>query len=99
MPSFIRSEQAENDLLLIWEYIADDNKKAADKIVRMIDERCVLLAEHPRLGPARPDLGNDLRYFPVGSYLILYRERPDGVEIVRVLHSARNLEAIFHADD
>ena len=40
-------------------------------------EICTLLAKNPRLGPARPDLAPDLRYFPVDSYLILYRQQTD----------------------
>jgi toxin ParE1/3/4 len=37
-------------------------------------------------------LRSDLRSFPFGAYLILYRIVDDGVEIVRVVHSARNLD-------
>ena len=43
------------------------------------------------MGPARPDLRADLRYFVAGHYLILYRAQANGVEIVRVLHGARHL--------
>jgi len=94
-----RSPQSNKDMDAIWEYIADDNRKSANKLIRMISDGFVTLARHPRLVTARPDLGKDLRYFPVGSYIILYREIAEGVEIVRVLHGARNLEAIFHADE
>jgi toxin ParE1/3/4 len=44
------------------------------------------------IGRARPELRPDLRSFPYGSYLILYRVINDGVEIVRVVHAARNLD-------
>jgi toxin ParE1/3/4 len=44
------------------------------------------------MGRARPELRPDLRSFPCGAYLILYRAVDDGVEIVRVVHGARNLE-------
>ncbi len=47
------------------------------------------------MGPARPDLAAGLRYFIVGNYLVLYREAPDGVEIVRVVHGARHLPNLF----
>ncbi|MFM6138177.1 MAG: type II toxin-antitoxin system RelE/ParE family toxin [Cuspidothrix sp.] len=36
-----------------------------------------------------------MRYFPVGNYLILYREIKDGIEIVRVVHGARHLPDVF----
>ena len=58
-----------------------------------------ILAENPKLGAARPDIAPEVRYLTVGNYLILYRELSNSVEIVRVLHGARNLEAIFHKDD
>jgi hypothetical protein len=43
------------------------------------------------MGRARPELRSDLRSFPFGAYPILYRAIDDGVEIVRVVHGARNL--------
>jgi toxin ParE1/3/4 len=61
-------------------------------MLETIDAKCTLLAKNPCLGSARPDLAPDLRYFPVGSYLILYRETSDGVEIVSILQGARRLE-------
>jgi plasmid stabilization system protein ParE len=33
--------------------------------------------------------------FPHGGYLIFYRPLPDGVEIVRIIHGARNLSRLF----
>jgi toxin ParE1/3/4 len=44
------------------------------------------------IGRARPELRPDLRSFPFGAYLILYRAIDDGAEIVRVVHVARNLD-------
>ena len=99
MARFRRTAEAENDLLSIWRYIAEDNPSAATRLLLSIDDKCGLLADNPRLGPARPDIAPELRYFPVGSYLILYRETANGVEVVRVLHGARDLDAVFHADD
>ena len=99
MTRVTHTPQARQDLFSIWSYIAEDNPPAADRLLDTINEKCELLADHPKLGPARPDLAPDLRYFPVGSYLILYREIATGVEIVRVLHGVRNLNAIFHMDD
>ena len=44
------------------------------------------------IGRARPEIRADLRSFPYGAYLILFRALEDGVEIVRVVHAARNLD-------
>lgn len=99
MARFRRTVEAEDDLLSIWRYIAEDDPQAATRLLLSIDERCALLADNPQLGPARPDIAPDLRYFPFGNYLILYREVSNEVEIVRVLHGARDLGGIFHVDD
>jgi toxin ParE1/3/4 len=99
LAQFKRTAEAENDLLSIWRYIAKDKPQAATRLLRSIDEKCALLAENPQLGAARPDIAAELRYFSVGSYLSLYREISNEVEIVRVLHGARNLNAIFNIDD
>jgi hypothetical protein len=40
-----------------------------------------------------------VRFFPVGNYLIFYREASHGIEIIRVLHSARNLGFIDFDSD
>ena len=47
------------------------------------------------MGPLREDLAKDLRAFVIGNYVLLYRERPFGVEIVRVVHGARYLPDLF----
>ena len=95
MTQFRRTAEAEKDLLSIWRYIARDNAEAATRVLLNIEEKCALLASNPKLGPARPDIAPDLRYFTAGNYLILYREISNQVEIVRILHGARNLNAIF----
>ncbi|WP_207787819.1 type II toxin-antitoxin system RelE/ParE family toxin [Candidatus Thiosymbion oneisti] len=84
MPEIKRTAKAEGDLIDIWVYIAQDNVSAADRLLDRIEEKFFVLAEQPRLGPRRPDIAPELRYFPVGNYLILYREISAGVEIVRL---------------
>lgn len=95
MPIVQRTAQADEDLMDIWVYIAQDNPKAADKLSDEIESKFILLAGQPYLGPARPDIAPELRYFPVGSYLILYREITDGIEVVRVIHGARRLNSLL----
>jgi toxin ParE1/3/4 len=95
MPTYRRTSQAENDLLEIWLYIAEDNIKAADKLLSTIDSKCRLLAYSPHLGRERPDLATGLYSFPVENYSLYYKKDPDGIVIVRVLHGARDQLAIF----
>src|SRR6266849_4125190 len=52
-PSFRFLPLARNDLNEIWEYIAQDNLDAAERLVERIEELCALLAERPQLGRRR----------------------------------------------
>lgn len=48
------------------------------------------------MGRARVELGADLRSFPFGRYVIFYAPIEDGIDVVvRVLHSARDIDAAF----
>lgn len=99
MVKVIHSQKAREDLLAIWSYIAEDNPNAADMLFDIIDEKCNLLKDNPKIGQARPDISTKMRYFPVKNYLILYQEQLYGIEIIRVLHGSRDLSVIFGYDD
>ena len=86
---------AERDLDEIWLYIAFDNPAAADAVVDHIQERTLQLSAFPRSGRLRPEIAADARAVPVGTYLILYREAESFIDIVRVVHGARDLTALF----
>lgn len=47
------------------------------------------------MGRMREILSAGLRSFPVGRYVIFYRPLQDGIDVVRVLHGTRDLEAVF----
>ena len=91
--------QAQQDLYAAWSYIAQNNPTAADKWSDAMGERYAMLAQHPHLGSPRPLLKKGVRCLPVGSYVVFYHEVKTGIEIIRILHSARDLAAIFHADE
>ncbi|MEZ0259218.1 MAG: type II toxin-antitoxin system RelE/ParE family toxin [Chthoniobacter sp.] len=54
-----------------------------------------LLSLNSRAGQARPDIAPELRFLPVGNYLIFHRPIENGVEIVRVLHGSRDYRSEF----
>jgi toxin ParE1/3/4 len=95
MPVIRRTAQAEEDLIALWLYIAQDSPGAADRLLEEIEAKCILLADYPQLGLARPDIAEDCRYLPVGRYLILYRIISDGIEVVRVVEGSRRLEGLL----
>ena len=51
-----------------------------------------MLAKNPQLGHRRPDLTDKpVRFWPEGPYMIVYDSGPRPIEIVRVIHGARDL--------
>ncbi|MEN9574915.1 MAG: hypothetical protein RL514_2770 [Verrucomicrobiota bacterium] len=92
----LRTPEARLDLCDIWEYIADDNVSAADRLVEEIDAQCKFLARMPEIGRLREELSPHLRSWVVGNYVIFYRPQPNGIEVIRVLHGRRNFPALFN---
>jgi plasmid stabilization system protein ParE len=89
------SVPARQDLIEIRDFIAKDNRAAARKVLAGIRDACRMLARRPQVGHLRTDLaGEPLRFWPVYSYLIIYRPTKP-IEIVRVLHAARDISAIM----
>lgn len=91
MPSRYRlSSHAAADLVEIAVYIARDNLDAALRHDELLHEKFAALAQNPKLGRARDSMRPGLRSLPVGAYLIYYAEQSDWVEVVRVVHAARD---------
>ncbi len=89
------SDAARSDLDEIWFYIGQDNTDAADRLVRAIVARFSVLASVPEAGRQRAELSAGLRSVSVGNYVIFYRAMKNGIEIVRVLHGARDFPPMF----
>src|ERR1700691_1624802 len=97
MPPYVLSLDALQDLQDIWDFIASDNVPAADKLENGFFEAFEMLAQRPRMGHTRPDLTErDARFWPVSSYLIVYRSLPTALQIVAVLHGARDVTEVIH---
>lgn len=96
MSDFRLSPQAFRDIDEIWEFIAEDNLDAADNVRDEIFAACGKLADMPGMGHLREDLADEpLRFWRVYSYLIIYRPESRPLEIVRVLHGARDIFALL----
>lgn len=48
-----------------------------------------------QLGERRDDLRPGLRSSTVGSYVVFYFPLADGVEVVAIIHGARDVESLF----
>ena len=83
------------DILDIWDHIAEDSIEQADRWVDKLDAKFKLIATQPLMGRARDELAADLRSFPFGRYVIFYMPMGSGIDVVRVLHGARDIDAVF----
>ena len=90
-----RSPRAEQDLIDIWKYIAEDSPKAADRVIDHFRSTLQMLALNPFMGRRRDEISRGLRSFAVGEYLIFYLPRTSGILLVRVLSGYRDLDALF----
>jgi toxin ParE1/3/4 len=83
--------EAEVDLDAIWEFIADDNLEAADRVIDAIKTTIEALVPFPHQGHCRPDLTNrPLRFTKAGNYLIAYAPDKKPVWVVAVMHGRRS---------
>ena len=98
MARIIQAPAAEADAVEIWAYIAQDNPDAADRLLDRFDALFRAPVSQPFLGKSVEELAPNLRFVPIGSYLIFYRPTKDGIEIVRILHGARDITAEFFRD-
>lgn len=98
MPKVSRSPLSVLDYEVIWDYIAKDDPLAADRLISTFEQQLSLLATMPAMGKPELDLAPNLRSFPVGNYLIFYREIADGIQLVRALHGARDISSEYFGD-
>jgi plasmid stabilization system protein ParE len=92
----VLSPDALQDLQDIWDFIAFDNANAADQLQDEFFNAFEKLAQHPRLGHSRPDITErDVRFWPTGSYLIVYREWPKELQVLAILHGSRDVPEVM----
>jgi toxin ParE1/3/4 len=65
-----RRPRAEEDLLEIWSFVARDDADAADRLLDRIGHTLALIAERPHIGRERNDLGEAIRSFSSGNYVL-----------------------------
>lgn len=84
---------ADADLEAIWRFVAEQSGSAsADRLEASLHRSMKRLARSPGMGSPRDDLAAaPVRVFPSRPYVIAYRERSDGVVVLRVLHAARDV--------
>lgn len=96
-----RSPAARADVIETVNYLADRDMGAAARFARAVRTTEALIVDTPGLGSPRKLGGarlRGLRMHPVQGFkrwLIFYIERPGVIEVMRVLHGARDLQALL----
>ena len=99
MPRLRITEHAENDLVEIGTFIAKDSPVNAARFIAAIEEHCRILAAHPLIGRVRDELLPGTRSIAYGDYIILYCVLESTVEVLRVVHSARDIKRLIRKDE
>jgi len=97
----LKTRRAKRDLAEAAARIAADNLNVALRFLSAAERDCAFLAKTPGAGAKRDFLRKDLaevRSSPIGgfkNYLIFYRPTPAGIEVLRVLHGARDIGSLL----
>jgi toxin ParE1/3/4 len=94
---YVLAPEAAIDLLQIWRYTKRRSGVAtADRVEHAILDKMVFLAGSPGAGHLRENLTDEaVKFFPVYSYLIVYRPGTKPLQIVAILHGKRDVERIL----
>jgi antitoxin ParD1/3/4/toxin ParE1/3/4 len=94
---YVLAPEAASDLVHIWRYIKKQSSvEIADHIESVILDKIVFLAGNSGAGHSRKNLtGEPVRFFPVYSYLIVYRTGTNPLQTVSILHGRRDVEQIL----
>ena len=98
MSKFLLAPAAKLDILEIWNYYAVEVGDAvlADRMRDEIFAGIRAAARKPGIGHLRRDLADEpLRFWRVRKYLIIYRSEAKPIQVVRVLHGARDVQAVL----
>ena len=101
----LRKPQVLTDLTEHYATIAADSESAAERFLQQAESSMAQLAEMPELGrayPCRDPRLVGIRCFRIPTFkhhLLFYRIDPQYIEIIRVLHGARDIQAVLESDD
>jgi toxin ParE1/3/4 len=102
-PGFVLHPQAAQDIIDIWEFLAEHNPQAASRVREDLLNAIRALVPFPHQGHRRPDLtSRPLRFTVVRDYLIAYAPDERPLLVIAVLYGRRSprvMAAILRARD
>ena len=86
------TQNAIEHMVNIYEYIALNSPTYAKRMADKITRRSEQIADHPFSGRKVPEYdAEDIRELIEKPYRIIYRIKPDQIDVVAVIHGARLL--------
>lgn len=98
MAKLVYLAQARRELVQIRRYIVSrsGSRRVGAEFIAKLRTQCKKLSELPgTMGSARPEIRKDLRSFPFGNYIILFRYHGELFEIVSIVERHRDIAARF----
>jgi toxin ParE1/3/4 len=95
MAQILRTEQAQQDLESILDHLDSQSIETGDRFAERFDQTCELHATHPQLGASAEEYAPNLRLFTVWNYTVFYRPIDGGIELIRIIHGARDIPKLF----
>jgi toxin ParE1/3/4 len=95
---------AEEDLAGAYVHIGSDSPASAERLLDAVEHAVAVLLSKPRAGRAREfrsPRAHGLRSWVLRgfeNYLIFYRPLPEGIEVVRFIHGARDIPNLLEAE-
>jgi len=97
MNKYALTPAADADLEEIWQFVSTSSSiAAADRLEAELHEAMTRIGEFPDIGHTRVDLADEsLKVIGVHRILIVYRPQTRSIQVIRVLHGARDFGSIF----
>lgn len=95
---------ARRDIVAIADYLDEINQALSERFLEAVEQTCARLDNMPGLGAPYPLVNPRLQYlrhhpirgFP--NYIVFYLPTDNGIEVVRVLHGARDIDTLLEAE-
>ena len=89
------TDRARRHLRAIHDYIAEDSPRSATRLADRITRKTETLGRFPLSGHVVPEYETEsVRQILEGNYRIIHRVRPDRIEVLAVIHGARELPSL-----
>ncbi len=94
---YVLAPEATLDLVQIWWYISkESSEKMGDQVESAIRDQMVSFAKSPGIGHWRKDLTDAaVKFFPVYSYLIVYRPDMKPLHVIAILQGRRDEQRVL----